>query len=140
MKSLNVITHAVTLIISFSLVLISGEHLGGPYLLYLLLGLPHLTLPSVFGFFGVALLIFSNYNYKRSFKYLIEPILNITGILLMVLSLILFFSLDKNHYNDSTFVQTVPIISLSIFGLLSVVFIISNVSKFDLRSSRPLLN
>ena len=39
MKKIKIITHPVTLILCFFLILISGEHLGGFYLLYILLGL-----------------------------------------------------------------------------------------------------
>lgn len=41
MKMIKLFTHPVVIIIAFLLILINGEHLGGFYLLYILLGLPH---------------------------------------------------------------------------------------------------
>jgi len=129
MKAIKLITHPVTLIICFSLVLISGEHIGGFYLLYILLGLPHGAIHSVLALGGIAILLFSNYKYKRIFTFLIEPFLNITGVVLLSLSLFLFFYKDDQHYNYSTFNQTVPLITIAVFVLLIVSFFVSNVLK-----------
>jgi len=91
MKAINYITHSTVLIISFMLVLISGQQFGGFYLLYIMLALPHGGLHAILAVMGIAVLIFSNYKYKRQFSYLIEPLLNITGAALLFLSLFLFF-------------------------------------------------
>jgi len=117
------------LIICFLLILISGEHLGGFYLLYILLGLPHGAIHSILAVIGVALLLFSNHRYQREFKYLTEPFLNIVGVILLALSLILFFFKDSHHYNYSTFYQTMPQISIGVFALLIVSFLVSNLIK-----------
>ena len=129
MKTIKVISHPITLIICFSLVLISGEHLGGFYLLYILLGLPHAAIHSLLAVGGITILLFANYKYKREFSYLIEPILNITGVIFLSLSLILFFYNDKSQYNYSTFYQTIPQLSLALFGIVIVSSLISNFLK-----------
>ncbi len=129
MKAIELITHPVTLIICFSLVLISGEHFGGFYLLYILLGLPHGATHSLLAVGGIAILLFSNYKYKRAFAFLIEPFLNIIGVVLLGLSLVLFFYKDNSHYNDSTFNQMVPMITITVFVLLIISFVVNNVIK-----------
>ena len=129
MKTIKIISHPITLIICFSLVLISGEHLGGFYLLYILLGLPHAAIHSLLAVGGITILLFANYKYKREFSYLIEPILNITGVIFLSLSLILFFYNDKSQYNYSTFYQTIPQLSLVLFGIVIVSFLINNFLK-----------
>ena len=135
MKAINYITHSTVLIISFVLVLISGQQFGGFYLLYIMLALPHGGLHAILAVMGIAVLIFSNYKYKRQFSYLIEPLLNITGAALLFLSLFLFFYTDKGQYNYGTFYQAVPIISLSIFGLLLIGFITNNLVRMKLHEA-----
>jgi hypothetical protein len=129
MKLIKIITHPITLSISFLIIIISGQHLGGFYLLYILLGLPHGSIHSIFGAVGVATLLFSSYKYRGKFNYLIEPCFNIAGVILLSLSLFLFFYNDKDHYNYGTFYQTVPLASLILFALLSISFSITNIFK-----------
>ena len=135
MKALKYLTHPTVLIISFLLILISGEHFGGFYLLYILLALPHGGIHGILATLGLIILIYSNYKYKRQFSFLIEPILNITGAILLILSLALFFNNDIEHYNYGTFFQIIPIITLALFGLLSVGFLVNNVLNMRLRHS-----
>ncbi len=129
MKTLKFISHPATVIICFLLVLISGEHLGGFYLLYVLLGLPHGSIHSILAILGISILLFSNYKYKQSFKTLIEPFLNIVGIICLCLSLFFFFYRDENHYNYATFYQTVPQITLAVFSIFMLIYLILNVTK-----------
>ena len=135
MKALKYLTHPTILIISFLLILISGEQFGGFYLLYILLALPHGGIHAILATLGIIILIYSNYKYKRQFSFLIEPILNITGAILLILSLGLFFNNDLRHYNYGTFFQIIPIITLTLFGLLSVGFLVNSVLNMRLRHS-----
>ena len=54
MKMIKLFTHPVVIIIAFLLILISGEHLGGFYLLYILLGLSHGAVHSLLAIDGMA--------------------------------------------------------------------------------------
>ena len=126
MKTIKIISHPITLITCFLLVLISGQHLGGFYLLYILLGLPHGAIHSILAMAGILVVLFSNNKYKRKFNYLIEPILNMAGVLMLSLSLLFFFINDKEQYNYSTFNQTVPLLSLIVFGIVALSFSLSN--------------
>ncbi|MEP7374574.1 MAG: hypothetical protein ABI675_14365 [Chitinophagaceae bacterium] len=129
MKTFNILTHPVLLIVSFLFILISGEHMGGFYLMYLLIALPHGSSHALLGLIGVLLLVISYTRYKRAYSPFIGPVLNILGVCCLVLSLAIFFYKDKQGYNDGTFEQLVPQITLTIFGLLSLLFIISNVVR-----------
>ena len=133
MKMIKLFTHPVLIIIAFLLILISGEHLGGFYLLYILLGLPHGAVHSLLAIVGIGLLFFTNYKYQQQFMFNIEPVLNIMGGIMILLSLFLFFYNDKSHYNYGTFYQTIPIILLSVFSLLVVGFLFNNFSKIKFR-------
>ena len=133
MKMIKLFTHPVVIIIAFLLILINGEHLGGFYLLYILLGLPHGAVHSLLAIVGIGLLFFTNYKYQQQFIFNIEPVLNIMGGIMILLSLFLFFYNDKSHYNYGTFYQTIPVILLSVFSLLVAGFLFNNFSKIKFR-------
>ena len=124
MKVFKILTHPVLLIISFLFILISGEHLGGFYALYILLALPHGWLHSLLALIGIIILILSYNVYKNKAS---GNILNIAGAVMLVFSIVTFFYADKEGYNYGTFYQTMPIISLVLFGLLALLFILKNV-------------
>lgn len=133
MKTLKIISHPITLIICFLLILISGQHLGGFYLLYIVLGLPHGAIHSVLASAGIGILLFCDIKYKSGSHYLIVPWLNIISLLLLILSLFLFFYNDRDHYNYGTFYQTVPLIIMGLFAIVAIVFLLANISKIKLR-------
>lgn len=123
----NIITHPYIVIISFFIIMISGQHLGGFYLLYLLLALPHGSMHSLLALFGIVLLLISYNKYKRKKIYLIESIINMVATILLILSLFSFFYNDKEHYNFGTFYQIVPQITLVIFSIVALTFLLDNV-------------
>lgn len=123
----KIITHPYIVIISFFIIMISGEHLGGFYLLYLLLALPHGGIHSLFALFGILLLLISYNKYKRKKIYLIESIINMVAIILLILSLFSFFYNDKERYNFGTFYQIVPQITLVVFSIIALTFLLDNV-------------
>ncbi len=123
----NIITHPYIVIISFFIIMISGQHLGGFYLLYLLLALPHGGMHSLLALFGIVLLLISYNKYKRKKIYLIESIINIVAVVLLILSFFSFFYNDKEHYNFGTFYQIVPQITLVVFSIIALTFLLDNV-------------
>ncbi len=135
MKAIKIITHPVLLIISFLFILISGQHFGGFYLLYLLMALPHLSLHALLAMTGIILLLFSYIRFGRQNKYIIEPVINIIGSACLVFSLYLFFNNDKKGYNDGTFEQLVPQVTLVLFGLLTIAFVLKNLIRTSSKKS-----
>ena len=126
MKLRNIITHPLAVMISFMIVLISGEHVGGFYIIYLLMGITHGTVPSLLGIGGIILLapgLLIAQRKQASSIYL----LNITGILLMMLSLFLFFFNDIQLYNINTFYQFIPFCTIILFCLLALLFLFGNI-------------
>ena len=137
MKLIRIITHPFLLIAAFLFILISGEHLGGFYLLYLLLALPYGGIHSFLALGGIAILLFAYYKYHRSNSFVVERILNITGSFLLVLSIIIFFYNDKQGYNNGTFNQVIPLVTLSIFSLVTLLFITDNIKGLTRSRSVP---
>ncbi len=127
MKVIKILTHPYTVIISFFIILINGEGWGGFFLLYLLFGLPYAAIHSLLALMGIGLLLFSNQKYKRKKEYMIEGLMEILGVLLLLLSLFLFFYNDKQHYNYGTFYQLVPVITLILFSIIALTSIVVNV-------------
>lgn len=127
MKVIKIFTHPFTLIISFFAIMISGEHLGGFYLLYILLALPYGGVHSLLALSGVLILLVNPYNYRRVNLYILKSIINIVGLALLLLSLFFFFHNDMQHYNYGTFYQTVPQITLIVFAVLALIFLIDNI-------------
>ena len=125
MRALRILTHPYLLMASFLLILISGKHLGGFYALYLLLALPHGGLHALAALAGIALLVYATIRRKREAQAVVA-LMNGTGVLLLVLSLIIFFGRDREGYNDATFQQTVPQLTLLLFALLACTFFIRN--------------
>lgn len=129
MKAIKIITHPVLLIISFLFILISGKSFGGFYMLYLLLALPHGGVHSLVAVAGILLLVFALVRFRRENKYMIEAIINIIGAACLVISLFLFFNKDKSGYNEGTFEQIVPQMTLLLFGLLVLSFALFNIIR-----------
>lgn len=133
MKAIKIITNPVLLIISFLFILISGEHFGGFYLLYLLMALPHLGIHAILALAGILLLLFCYIRFGKQKKNLIVSLLNIIGAGCLVFSLYVFFNNDKKGYNDGTFEQLVPLITLVLFGLLTFAFVLNNLIGITLK-------
>ena len=133
MKIIQFITHPLFLITYFLLIIISGESYGAFYGFYLVLAFSHGGIHSILAVFGIGLLIFNYAKYKNKFKYQIEPILNISGALLLISSLFSFFYNDVDHYNYGTFYETVPLVILILFLLVELIFLIKNFIKISSR-------
>lgn len=123
MKIIKIIGHPVLVMSLYLLILISGESFGGFYLLYILMGLPFGALHAVTALIGLCL-VFFGYKVYRTKPSLLKPLLYILGISTMMIALVLFFE-RSNGYNDATFYQTIPLVSLMLYSLSALCFIIN---------------
>jgi hypothetical protein len=130
MKTIHLLSHPVTILLSFMLILVSGEQMGGFYLLYLLMALPHGGIHALLAVAGTLMLLLSYSKYQRQHKYLIEPVLNILGTGCLFFSLYLFF-IRSHGYNNATFEQTMPLLTLGLFAVLSILFLADSVLRFS---------
>ncbi|CAN5396050.1 hypothetical protein BH10BAC2_BH10BAC2_46390 [soil metagenome] len=126
MRLRNIITHPLAVMISFMIVLISGEHVGGFYIIYLLIGVTHGTIASLLGMAGIALLVPGLLMAQRKQASSIY-LLNIIGAICMIVSLFLFFFNDEQRYNINTFYQFVPSCTIILFCLLTLIFLAGNI-------------
>lgn len=138
MKAIKVITNSYTLIISFLIIIISGQHLGGFYIIYLLIALPYFGIHSILALVGIILLLIIYHN-KKNRCFIIRPLINLVSVLMLIASIYMFFYNDKEHYNYGTFYQLVPQITLIVFSFIALSFIVRNiVSVF--KSSKTIIN
>lgn len=122
MKTIRIFTHPYTLIVSFCTILISGEHIGGFYFMYILLGLTDRALHSILAIVGTVLIIISHVKLQRPVKF----ISNLIALAIMILSIFVFFYQDKENYNIETFYQVVPLVMMGFFFIVSIAFAINN--------------
>jgi hypothetical protein len=102
---------------------ISGESMGGFYIIYVLLGLLHGVLHSLLGFYGIlALVIGFHLSLKRNVY--IKQVLCVMGVFLMAASVFFFFRKDTAHYNWGTFDQGLPMFTLVFTGIIAILFLI----------------
>ncbi|WP_121356761.1 hypothetical protein [Flavisolibacter nicotianae] len=128
MKLFRILSHPYTLIFCFSFMIISGESIGGFYIMYILLGLLHGVLHSLLGFYGMLALIIS-YHLPLKRNIFIRQILNVIGIALLFASVFFFFQNDKAHYNWGTLEQGLPMFTLMFTALIAVCCLIGTFWK-----------
>ena len=127
MKKIKILTHPYTVILSLFIILINGEGFGGFFILYLLFGLPYAVIHSLLALLGVVLLLTNYSKYRGKKEDLPNYAIEIIGVVLLILSIFIFFYRDKQHYNYGTFVQLVPVITLILFAIIALSSIVVNV-------------
>lgn len=128
MKGVKIITNPYTVIITFLMIIISGQHLGGFYIVYLLLALPHGGIHALFAIIGISLLLII-YHSKTRFS-IIKSAINVIAVLMLIVSIFIFFYTDDEHYNYGTFYQLVPQITLILFAFIALCFLVRNIVSF----------
>ena len=121
MKFLSWFGHPLAVIISYLLILISAENMGGFYLLYILLGLAY-GAPHAFAALAGVVLVLIGYGFPRRLGRN-TSLLSLLGIGLMLIALFLFFYHSWN-VNRSGFSQALPLFTLVLFGLCAICFVL----------------
>ena len=128
MKRFRILSHPYTLLFCFSFIIISGESMGGFYIMYILLGLLHGVLHSLLGFYGMLLLVITHHlPLKRNI--FVKQILNVFAVSLMAASVFFFFRNDTAHYNRGTLEQGVPLFTICFTAFIAVCFLIGTFWK-----------
>ena len=117
---IKAITHPLFIIIYFMLLIINGENVSSLYCKYLLSGNLSIKIYSIIGNIGWSILLLNFLiNSKRS---IFSIIVNLIGFILIVLSIVLFFYADTNHYGYYTFSRPLPLLFFSGFISISILF------------------
>jgi len=115
MKWGNIITHPITQVFSFCIIIISGSYIGGPYVLFLYHAAQEGIAFAILGILGITLCLGSLFKYKS--------VLQIAGTLIMVLSLLVFFWSPRWHNSSGTFNEPVPLATILLFIIISALTI-----------------
>lgn len=115
MKWNNIITHPITQVFSFCIILISGSYIGGPYIFFLYHAAQEGIAFAIIGLLGITLCLASLVIYKSA--------LQLAGTLMMVLSLVIFFWSPRWHNSSGTFSELVPLATILLFIIISVLTI-----------------
>jgi len=115
MKWSNIITHPITQVFSFCIILISGPYIGGPYIFFLYHAAQEGIAFAIIGLLGITLCLASLVIYKSA--------LQLAGTLMMVLSLVIFFWSPRWHNSSGTFSEPLPLVTILLFIIISVLTI-----------------
>jgi len=115
MKWSNIITHPITQVFSFCIILISGPYIGGPYIFFLYHAAQEGIAFAIIGLLGITLCLASLIIYKSA--------LQLAGTLMMVLSLVIFFWSPRWHNSSGTFSEPLPLVTILLFIIISVLTI-----------------
>lgn len=112
MKIVSILKHPILITALFCVLLISGEAWGGIYFQYIILGLIHGSAFAITGLIAVC----------ASLPATIAPLLaskisRLAMVILMPLSLFLFFTGERKTYYGATFEQPMPLLMLGFWGL-----------------------
>ncbi|MFC0773377.1 hypothetical protein [Terrimonas alba] len=127
MKIAKVLFHPFLLLLSFCLIVISGQHLGGFYVTYIFMTLPYGALHSIAAIVGFSLIALSYLlSYRQVLPHMLS-LLNLVGVGCLIFSFVWFFYQDPTGYNLGTFEQPLPLITVCLFALLAAGFIANSI-------------
>ena len=115
MKWSNIFTHPITQVFSFCIILISGPYIGGPYIFFLYHAAQEGIAFAIIGLLGIILCLASMLVYKSGLQF--------AGTLIMLLSLIIFFWSARWHNSSGTFNEPLPLVTILLFIIISVLTI-----------------
>lgn len=129
MKTLRTVLHPWVIISLYFIILITGESIGGVYLFYLLLALPHGLVHSILGFAGVVFILVGYYKVNNNIIF--RKFVLILGVACMCLSLYYFFHNDTQNYNYGSFNTPAFWITFLLFVVSALVFVVIDKSKSE---------
>lgn len=132
MKKVSQKETSFIVILSFLLLLLTGEAFGGPYILFYYYGIFSGILYSALSLLGLILLTTAGF-FNRN-KVFGRSVSVIAGTLLLVISIINFLSRERLHQQSSITGQIIPMVALVLFGLSALVSIYINLSQLSGRS------
>ena len=134
MKLLRILTHPIVVIALFCLTLVSGKHLGGVYLLYLLMAIPHGASHAILAIAGMGILLLGYFQKNHDTVVWVPMLLSVVGVACLFASLFLFFR-NSWHYNADTFSQPVPIATYILFGSAAMGYLLFQIIGYQRRHS-----
>src|SRR3954452_17026 len=116
----SIVLNPLFIVLLFCGLIIYGEVMASFYISILMLGLPYGVMHAIIGVVGVALLVIGMSLPGKT----ISSVVNLSGALCLIISLVRFFTQPGASYNYNTFRSLVPLILIVLFAFLITLFII----------------
>lgn len=120
MKLIQIFSSPVVQIITFCIILVGSAEFGGPYGFFLYRAVQEGYLYAIAGIIGILITALSFSNNSRN------SVIQFSGLVLMVLSLLIFFFSSEDFMNMYVFKQVLPLVTL----LLFIMVVVAVTSKF----------
>ncbi len=106
-------SHPLMQTLSFCILLVGSSYFGGPYGYFVLFGFLDLQFFAIMGMIGIVVTLISMMVRSRVY-------MQAAGLLLMLLSLAVFFFSSRGVQSASTMTQVLPLITLALFVSVTV--------------------
>lgn len=121
MKFTHILSHPIIQIASFCIILINGPYFGAPYAFYLYHAVQEGYAFAVVGVLAIIITLASAFVYRAA--------LQLTGTLLMLISLAIYFIPPNGKNSYDGFIQVVPLITMILFVIITVMVFQNNFSR-----------
>lgn len=115
MKFMQVLSHPLLQVISFSIILVGSPYFGGPYIFFIYRALLEGYTFAIIGIIAILVTLLSLFLPAKGY-------IQLGGLSLMIASLVVFFLSSKNFMNASTLRELIPLLTF-LFFVVVVVFV-----------------
>jgi hypothetical protein len=112
---MQVLSHPLLQVISFSIILVGSQYFGGPYIFFIYRALLEGYTFAIIGIISILVTLLSLFLPAKGYMQL-------GGLLLMIASLAVFFLSSQNFMNASTLRELIPLLTF-LFFIVVVVFV-----------------
>lgn len=130
----KIITHPAVVLASIGIVVIAGEASAGIFLQFFVMNLLTMNLFAVVCAIGLVILFFSFMIVGKQ-NMLSHSIMNVSGILLIMLSVYLFFYWLPWENSYQSFTTFIPLCTVILAGICSTAFLARNIVAMFKRTS-----
>ncbi len=115
MKFMEVLSHPLLQVISFSIILVGSPYFGGPYIFFIYRALLEGYTFAIIGIVAILVTLVSLFLPAKGYMQL-------GGLLLMIASLAVFFLSSQNFMNASTLRELIPLLTF-LFFIIVIAFV-----------------
>jgi hypothetical protein len=112
---MQVLSHPLLQVISFSIILVGSPYFGGPYIFFIYRALLESYPFAIIGTIAILVTLLSLILPAKGY-------IQLGGLLLMIASLVVFFLSSQNFMNASTLREIIPLLTL-LFFVVVVAFV-----------------
>ena len=127
MKYLQILSHPVSQVISFCMVLVGSPYFGGPFGFFIYHSALEGFAYGLIGILAVVVTLTAVFVKNKLGSYI-----QFGGLLLMLISMGIFFFSSQHFINADTFSQALPLLTLLLFLIVIILVIRNTILQLDL--------